>query len=78
MFFSSIHYDLRESDLIALFSAFGPVVKCEMSLDPATGKSKGFCFLEFADQASVQAAMTMDGFELAGRKVSINNSLILK
>ena len=40
-----------------------------MGLDPATGKSKGYCFLDFTDRASAEAALSMDGFDLAGRKV---------
>ena len=65
----SIHYDLKESDIVTLFSSFGTITKSEMSMDSATGKSKGFCFLEYTDQASALAAHAMDGFELAGRKV---------
>ncbi len=66
----SIHYDLTELEIVALFSAFGTVVKCEMSKDAGTRKTKGYCFLEFATKESADAAMTMDGFELAGRKVT--------
>ena len=67
--YSSINYDIRQSDMIALFSSFGTVTKCEMSMDSITGKSKGFCFIEYADAASAEAAQAMDGFELGGRKV---------
>lgn len=67
----SIHYDLKESDIVTLFSTFGAVIKSEMSMDSMTGRSKGFCFIEFADPSSAEAAMAMDGFELAGRKVSV-------
>lgn len=66
----SLHYDLKESDIIALFSAFGKIEKCDMSND-GTGRSKGFCFLEFQDPASAQAALTMDGFEIAGRRIKV-------
>ena len=59
--------------MIALFSSFGTITKSEMSIDPITGKSKGFCFIEYSDPTSAEAAQAMDGFELAGRKVSINN-----
>ena len=55
--------------MIALFSTFGQVTKSEMTIDPLTGRSKGFCFLEFNDPSSAEAAMAMDGFELAGRKI---------
>lgn len=60
---------MRESDIVALFSAFGPVTKSEMTMDPMTGRSKGFCFIEYADAATAEAAMAMDGFDLAGRRV---------
>lgn len=67
---SSINYDLREADLIALFSVFGPVVSCDMTLDNNTGKHKGFCFIQYSEPAHAEAAMTMDGFQVGGRKVS--------
>lgn len=60
---------MKESDIVALFSTFGTVTKSEMSIDPSTGRSKGFCFLEYSDASSAEAAMAMDGFELAKRKV---------
>lgn len=67
----SIHYDLKEPDVVALFSTFGTVTKSEMSIDPMTQRSKGFCFIEYADQACAEAAMAMDGFEIAGRKIKV-------
>src|SRR5690242_17297552 len=71
----SIHYDLREPDIVALFSTFGTITKSEMTMDPQTGRSKGFCFLEFAEPACAEAAMAMDGFELAGRKIKVGKPL---
>lgn len=68
--FRSLHYDLKEEDIIKVFSAFGPVTRCDMSFEPTTGKSKGFCFLEFAEPMYAEAAMIMNGFEIGGRKVS--------
>lgn len=69
LYIGSIHYDLGEKEIIALFSAFGQVVKCELGREP-TGRSRGFCFIEYADPASVDASLVMDGFEIGGRKVS--------
>lgn len=71
IYVGSINYDLKESDIVTLFSTFGTVTKSEMSMDPMTGRSKGFCFIEFADVNSAEAAMAMDGFELAGRKIKV-------
>mmetsp|Transcript_8555 Transcript_8555/g.12756 ORF Transcript_8555/g.12756 Transcript_8555/m.12756 type:complete len:256 (+) Transcript_8555:3-770(+) len=71
VYIGSIHYDIKESDIVALFSSFGQIMKSEMSMDSQTGRSKGFCFLEYADPASASAAQAMDGFELAGRKIKV-------
>jgi hypothetical protein len=60
---------------VTLFSTFGTITKSEMTMDPQTGRSKGFCFLEFADPACAEAAMAMDGFELAGRKIKVGRPL---
>ncbi len=70
VYVGSLHYDIKESDVRALFESFGPIKFSEMQIDPLTGKSKGFCFLEFETIEASQAAQAMDGFELAGRKVS--------
>lgn len=66
--FRSINYDIKSQDLMKLFSAFGPVVNIEMGTEPS-GKSKGYCFIEYKDAEAAQAAQAMNGFELAGRKV---------
>jgi RNA recognition motif-containing protein len=33
--------------------------QAEMSHDPATGRSKGFCFIDYEDAASAEAAKAM-------------------
>ena len=35
-----------EEELKTLFQAFGKVQSCNLVLDQASGKSKGFCFVE--------------------------------
>jgi len=69
IYIGSLYYDLTAQDITALFEGFGEVTKCEMQMDPATGRSKGFCFLEFRTPEQAQASMAMNGFEIAGRKV---------
>ena len=68
-FLRSLHYDIKEEDIRALFSCFGTIAKVDMSHDSVTGRSKGFAFVEFTDVQSAAAAQAMDGFELANRKV---------
>lgn len=71
IYVGSINYELQEDDILKLFALFGGISKVEMSQDPATGKSKGFCFIDFEDPKAAEAAQVMDGFELAGRNLKV-------
>ncbi|XP_032818059.1 TAR DNA-binding protein 43-like isoform X2 [Petromyzon marinus] len=48
-----------EDELKDYFSAFGSVVLSQIKTDPATGKSKGYGFVRFADHESQLKAMGM-------------------
>jgi len=48
LYVGSLHYDVTESDIRAIFSPFGAIAQVDMSFDANTGKSKGYCFVEFA------------------------------
>lgn len=71
IYVGSLHYELKQADVQALFSCFGTITKLDMSHDPTTNKSKGYCFIEFSDIEAATAATAMDGFELANRKVCV-------
>ncbi|CAM9648544.1 unnamed protein product, partial [Choristocarpus tenellus] len=72
IYVGSLHYELKESDISAIFSAFGPLKTVDMSHDPATFRHKGFCFIEYLDIKSADAALAaMNGFELAGRAIKV-------
>jgi hypothetical protein len=41
------------------------------------GRSKGFCFIDFSDPASAQAALaSMNGFNLMGRAIKVTRGLL--
>lgn len=48
LYVGALHYDVRESDIKTIFSAFGPITNIDMSFDQMTGKSRGYCFVEYA------------------------------
>lgn len=47
-----------EAQLKELFAAHGSVDTCTLVLDSETGKSKGFAFVEMADETEANAAIT--------------------
>jgi len=73
VYVGSIPYGLSEEHIKLPFSAFGPIIRIDMPKEPMTNRSKGFCFIEYADpSAAKQALATMNGFELHGRQLKVN------
>jgi hypothetical protein len=70
LYIGSLHYTVSEGDIRTIFGSIGPLRSLDMSFDPATQRSKGYCFIDFENAADAQAAMGMNGVEIAGRPVS--------
>lgn len=62
-----------ENDLQEYFSAAGAVNAVNLMMDKFTGKSRGFAFVEFANLADAEKAVTMfHGKEFQGRALTVN------
>jgi RNA recognition motif-containing protein len=57
IYVGSLNYDLKEVDINALFASFGTIKTFSMSYDNLTGKSKGYCFIEYETAAMAEAAL---------------------
>jgi len=72
VYIGSVYYEVREQQIRKAFSPFGPIKICNMSLDPLTGRHKGFAFVEFElPEASQLAIEQMNGVLLGGRAIKI-------
>ena len=49
--------ETTQAELTALFAEFGLVESCTLVLDKATGKSKGFCFVEMPKHIEAKTAI---------------------
>jgi RNA recognition motif-containing protein len=75
IFVGSLAYAATESELKELFEACGEVTSVKIITDRDTGRSKGFGFVEMADNAEGQNAVeTLNGKELAGRDIVVNEA----
>ena len=73
LFVGGIAWATSEAALEEAFAKAGEVVSVTIITDRATGRSKGFGFVEMADDAAAQAAIEMwDGQELDGRSLKVN------
>ncbi len=75
IFVGNLSYDTADRDLEAAFSAYGTVESATVIMDRASGRSKGFGFVEIADKAEAQNAISgLNGQELSGRALTVNEA----
>lgn len=58
----------------AAFAEFGEIVDCFLPSDPETGGSRGFGFVTMKLEDAAKAQIGMDGVELDGRFVQVNEA----
>ncbi len=75
IFVGSLPFKIEEADLKELFEAFGEVNSVKIISDRETGRSKGFGFVEMADdEAANKAIAELNGSEVAGRNIVVNQA----
>lgn len=73
LFVGNLDFKTTQQELSDLFSDIGPVVEVFLPLDRATGRPRGFGFVEFESDDDAEAAITkLDGHELGGRPIRVN------
>src|SRR5262245_56257466 len=63
------------SDLEALFKEYGEVAAAEVIMDRDTGRSRGFGFVQMANEADMEPAINaLNGFQCGGRPLVVNEA----
>jgi cold-inducible RNA-binding protein len=75
LYVGNLTYNVNESDLEALFSAYGTVQSAQIIVDRDTNRSKGFGFVEMGSDAEAQAAIqALNGADHGGRNLTVNEA----
>ena len=76
LYVGNLSYDTTEDVLTSAFQADGrKVASVTIMLDRDTGRSRGFAFVEMETDDDARAAIeAMDGFELDGRRLRVNEA----
>ena len=75
LFVGNLAFQTTESELRALFEPFGQVGRVHMAMDRETGRARGFCFVEMAnDDEAKNAIAALDGKEFGGRNLKVNEA----
>jgi RNA recognition motif-containing protein len=72
LFIGGIPWSLTNEALKELFAEFGEITEAIIITDRDTGRSKGFGFVTFVNEADAQKALEMDGREIEGRNIMVN------
>ncbi len=75
LYVGNLSYDTTEASLQAHFEQAGDVEDVAIIRDRETGRSRGFAFVEMADDDQAQAAIEqLDGASLDGRPLKVNEA----
>ncbi len=75
LFVGSLAWATKDESLMNHFSSIGPVVSARVVMDKMTGRSKGFGFVEYENDADARTAIDkLNGSDLDGRTINVQES----
>ena len=75
LYIGNLPYSVTGDELEEMFAEFGDIESAVVISDKFSGRSKGFGFVEFADDEAAKAAMEkMDGADVGGRNLKVNEA----
>lgn len=75
LYVGNLNYQVTNASLETLFSEYGTVRSAQVVMDRETGGSKGFGFVEMADDQAAKAAIdALHDREVDGRRLVVNEA----
>lgn len=75
LYVGNLPYSTTDNDLRDMFAAVGEVASATIIMDKMSGRSKGFGFVEFANDADADKAIDQfNGKDMGGRPLTVNEA----
>ena len=75
LYVGNLPYDTSEQDLQTLFAGAGTVDSVNVMRDMATGRARGFAFVEMGSEEEAQNAVTtLNNSSFGGRNLTVNEA----
>lgn len=75
LYVGNLPYSTNDATLREMFEKAGTVNSAQIIMDRMTGRSKGFGFVEMADDGEAEKAIeTFNGKEVEGRALTVNEA----
>ena len=75
LFVGNLNFKTSSDDLRELFGQVGTCESAQVMMDRATGRSRGFGFVEMStDEEAAQASTKFNGYDFQGRNLNVNEA----
>ena len=75
IYVSNLSFNVQDEDLLGFFTEYGEVSSAKVITDKATGRSKGFGFVEMSDDtAAAKALAELDGSVADNRTIKVTEA----
>jgi len=75
IYVANLNFDLQDEDLKELFVPFGEISSARIIMDKMTNRSRGFGFVEMADDSAGRKAISeLNGVTVGGRPIKVNEA----
>lgn len=74
LYVGNLSFSSTEEDVRDHFAPYGEVISVNLITDRETGRLRGFGFVEMDDEGANAAIAALDGKELAGRTLKVNEA----
>jgi RNA recognition motif-containing protein len=75
LFVGNLNFKTNDDDLRTLFSQAGTCASATVMMDRATGRSRGFGFVEMSsDEEAQKAIQQFNGYDFQGRNLNVNEA----
>ncbi len=74
LYVGNLSFSSSEDEIRDHFAAYGEVLSVNLITDRETGRLRGFGFVEMDDEGAKAAIQALDGKELGGRTLKVNEA----
>jgi len=75
LYVGNLPFSTTEEELREIFEQHGPTVSVRVITDRETGRSRGFGFVEFAEESNAEKALqALNGKDVGGRSLRVNEA----
>lgn len=74
IYVGNLPFSSTEEEIQSLFGAYGEIISVYLPNDRETGRPRGFGFVEMNDDDATKAISALDGHELGGRALRVNEA----